>query len=88
MSFKLPPAGSELREKFDMEPLVAAGLPGGRLLLPTFRECLAQGRSTIGKSAGAIKGVNFLCLAGNGHVVLVEVKRMSSKTLWDFGEPS
>ena len=84
MSLKMPPADSPIREKFDVADLVEAGRNPRNL--PTFREALSNGRSFLGKTKGA-SAVNCLALGADGSILLVEVKRMSSKKLFNFGDP-
>lgn len=84
MSLKLPLADSPIREKFDMADLVeAARCPRN---LPAFREALDRGRAFLRKSPVA-SAVNFLALSADGSIILLEVKRMSSKRLFNFGDP-
>lgn len=87
MALKFPPAGHPLCEKFEVADVENAAKPGGRSMLPCFRDALSSGRSMIGKSKGAIKGVNFIVCRADGAIALVEVKVMSSKWLWIFGIP-
>lgn len=87
MSFKIPLKGDPIRELFDIQQLVEAGLPGGAAKLPTYQQIGPMGKATLAACMGSIEAVHYLFLDIDGWVALGQVRESGVYVLWVFGKP-